>query len=243
MKKTPAKRPTKKKVTKPATKYRQRVLIEWIQDRSGSMRATWTEDLNGFKVFVQDLLKDDSVDQYLSLTCFDTVVERPLSCVPLAEVKPEILAEYGPRGGTALYDALGTALKSIEARESDFDKIIVVVVTDGEENSSRSFTKTALNGMVDGRLQTNKYTFTYLGTQPETWGDAQSLGVSAGNSVKMSASGLHRGSTYAVTAASLNAFKSSEFTMTRSLYADYGDKAVMGSINMCVADDTPSDKK
>lgn len=235
----------KKKVKRPkkTPKYRSRVLIEWIMDRSGSMQSTWSEDLNGFKAFVEKLRSDDSVDQFFSLTTFDTLIDRPLVCLPLDQVKPEILADYGPRGGTALYDALGTALLDIETRENDFDKIIVVVVTDGFNNSSRTYSKTQLNAIVDKRLQTGKYTFTYLGTQPETWAEseAKGLGMWAAGTIQMSGQAIHRAGTYTVVADSLNAFKAAPERSTRSLYASYADPVAMACFDMKIADDTDLD--
>lgn len=229
-----AKKKTKKKIVKP--KYRQRVLFEMIHDRSGSMRETWDENLSGFDVFVQDLVKDNSVDQFLSLTVFDTLVDRPLHCKPLSQVNPYILSHYPPRGMTSLYDAVGNSLEALKAIESDFDKIVVVIITDGQENASRIFNKATINDAIDKALAKGKYTFTYLGTQPETWNDASAIGMPSGNTVRYD-SELHAGSTYSIAAQALNGFKTSKMRFTRSLYADHGDAKAMLGANFEVAKD------
>ena len=216
-------------------KKKNRVLIEFIQDRSGSMSASWAETLNGFKVFVDDLAKQKGADHFLSLTTFDTLVDRPLSCVPIKSVKPGILAEYGPRGGTALYDALGDVLTGIDSRAAEFDKIIVVVVTDGQENSSGVFTKEAVNTLVDAKLQKGNYTFTYLGTQPETWNDASKIGFAAGQTVVWDR--RRTGSTYTVLAASLGNFTRSGEARTDSLFETYADSGSLQEANMQVVTD------
>ncbi|PYR96917.1 MAG: hypothetical protein DMG12_25225, partial [Acidobacteria bacterium] len=93
-----------------------KVLVNFIQDRSGSMASVWEETMNGFKVFIKDL-KDkglqDGVDYLFSLTVFDTVIETPLLAVPIETVPEDALGKYGPRGSTALYDATGKTLEAI----------------------------------------------------------------------------------------------------------------------------------
>ena len=225
---------TKKKgVTK---KYKPTVLVAFIQDRSGSMSPQWHETLNGFKVFVNSLRKQTDVKYFFSLTCFDTVIEMPLRIVPLTGVNETILAQYGPRGGTSLYDAVGQTLADIRNLSSDFDKVIVVIVTDGAENASQIWNKDTLHTAVDSDLSTGKYTFTYLGAQPETWSDAARAGLAfAGSTVVYDQNRTIN--TYACVAASLNAFSASPGRRTSSLYRDFGDKSLMRSANMVIVDD------
>ena len=44
---------------------------------------------------------------------------------------------YRPNGNTALLDAIGNTVQTINT--DGFDKIITVIMTDGEENSSREW--------------------------------------------------------------------------------------------------------
>ena len=79
---------------------RTRVLVNFIQDRSGSMASVWQETVNGFKQFIKDLKEkgdQDGVDYLLSLTVFDTLIETPLLAVSLDEVPEDALAKHGPR--------------------------------------------------------------------------------------------------------------------------------------------------
>jgi uncharacterized protein YegL len=160
-----------------------KVLVNFIQDRSGSMQSVWEETLSGFKKFVQDLragAANHGVEYLFSLTTFDTLVETPVAIQPIASVDVDVLAQHGPRGSTALYDAVGSTIQNTHANRHGADKIIVVIVTDGHENSSREWDKDKLHAAVDARLNEGNWTFTYLGTQPETWDDASVLGVAAG---------------------------------------------------------------
>lgn len=223
----------------------KKILVSFIQDRSGSMSSVWDETLSGFKAYVeglqQDEKKDDEVEYLFSLTTFDTVIDVPLIGVKIADVQPEILKGYGPRGMTALYDGVGKTLQALDENNNlSFDKAIVVIVTDGQENSSREWSKTALHAAIDERIKRGNWSFTYLGTQPETWDDAQSLGVGAGASATYNAQNAAQ--TYGtVAAASVNMARSA-FASSSSFLADNLTKSVRASVGMRTVLDDADDK-
>src|SRR5690349_9033083 len=92
-----------------------KVLVNFIQDRSGSMQSVWQETLSGFKTFLEDLrasAQKDGVEYLFSLTTFDTLVETPIAVQAIESVDANILAQHGPRGSTALYDAVGSTIRN-----------------------------------------------------------------------------------------------------------------------------------
>jgi uncharacterized protein YegL len=199
-----------------------RVLVQFIQDRSGSMASVWDETRSGFKSFVNDLKQKgaaDGVEYLFSLTTFDTLVETPVVARPIAELKGDELDPHGPRGSTALYDAVGTTIKNTETSNHAADKIIVVIVTDGQENSSREWTKEGLHSAIDAKLNAGNWTFTYLGTQPETWDDAAKIGVTAG--AVRSYTPAMANQAYAATASAVHGLAISAQIFSRSLMNDY----------------------
>jgi uncharacterized protein YegL len=216
---------------------KKKVLVNFIQDRSGSMSGVWTETLSGFKKFVEDLAEGekDGVEYLFSLTTFDTLVETPLIAVPLSKVDKNILSLHGPRGGTALYDAVGTTIKNTEDNRHGADKIIVVIVTDGHENSSREWTKDSLHVSIEAKLTAGDWTFTYLGTQPETWDDASAVGISSGSSVNYTGTMAH--AAYATVADSVNAISASATMGTRSLMRDFSKVETRRAAGMSLRED------
>lgn len=199
-----------------------KVLVNFIQDRSGSMASVWNETLSGFKKFVEDLRKganEDKVEYLFSLTTFDTVVDRPIVAESIDKVDLNVLSGYGPRGATALYDAVGLTIRETEKDSKGADKIIVVIVTDGQENSSREWSKDALHQAVEDKLKAGNWTFTYLGTQPETWDDASALGVAVG-AVASYTPTMARAA-YACTSNAVHKLASSKRMSSRSLMHDY----------------------
>jgi uncharacterized protein YegL len=215
-----------------------KVLVNFIQDRSGSMQSVWTETLNGFRTFVKDLKEKgqkDGVEYLFSLTTFDTVVDMPYKSVPLSSVDENILQSHGPRGSTALYDAVGATIQETDANRNGAEKVIVVVVTDGHENSSREWTKERLHIAVDAKLNAGDWTFTYLGTQPETWDDAAALGVGAGS--VSSYTPTMASAAYQTAAHAVSSLASSHRTQSRSLMKDYVTPSMAASSGMALDPD------
>src|SRR5258708_2087701 len=108
----------------------KKVLVNFIQDRSGSMSSVWAETLSGYKKFVEDLRDNqvkDGVEYLFSLTTFDTLVETPFIAKPVSEVDIDGLKQHGPRGSTALYDAVGMTIKNTEDNRHGAEKIICVI--------------------------------------------------------------------------------------------------------------------
>lgn len=222
---------------------KQRVLVSFLQDRSGSMNSNWSETLNGFKVFVKDLQSDAvEVDYSFSLTTFDTLIDKPYQATPIAQVDPDILAGFGPRGGTSLYDAMGATIEDITRLANDFDKIIMVIVTDGGENTSRAFNKDKIHTLVDECLKTDRWTFQYLGTQPETWGDAGNIGLGVGSTMTFSNIGAQGAAAYNVTSDGIKNFSKSAFTSTNNLGSRYAGAAMREAACMVSVDDGTADK-
>jgi uncharacterized protein YegL len=204
-----------------------KVLVNFIQDRSGSMQSVWAETLSGFRKFVADLRVSavrDGVDYLFSLTTFDTVVETPVAIQPIESVDPAILAQHGPRGSTALYDAVGSTIQNTDANRHGAEKIIIVIVTDGHENSSREWNKDNLHTAIDSRLKAGNWTFTYLGTQPETWDDAATLSLAAGAAARYTPTMAQ--AAYSALASSVSRLAADKSRLaSESLMADYLSKA------------------
>ena len=218
----------------------QKVLVNFIQDRSGSMGTVWAETLSGFAAFVENLKAKgvkDGVEYLFSLTTFDTLIETPYVAKPIAEVSKDELSQYGPRGATALYDAVGKTIEATAADAKGADKIICVIVTDGQENSSREWSKDALNAVIAAKLALGNWTFTYLGTQPETWDDAQALGIAVGATAGYQ--GRMAQSAYAAVSHAVHTLAASSDRQSKNLFASrHASAARMRAAGMTIQPET-----
>lgn len=213
---------------------KQKVHVLFIQDRSGSMSGQWGEVLSGYKTFVEGLKNGEAeaVDYSFSLTTFDTLIDLPIKGKSIQEVSGEELKNYPPRGCTALYDAVG---KTIAGVNETADKFICVIVTDGYENASREWTKESLHAAIDAKIKLGNWTFTYLGTQPETWNDATSIGVGVGATVTYNPARSH--DTYRYMGQVVNSFASSACGQSMNLMCDdrFTDNKAADAIGMKTA--------
>lgn len=178
-----------KVTSKPTKKIKADTIISVLMDMSGSMAHLTNATLEGLNSYLETQRKDKSSDEVVvSITVFDSSwnevhVTTPFNLVPLSEL-PEITTKhYHPRGGTPLYDAIGTVVerteKALEGIEGNPD-VLLVIITDGEENSSLSLSQKDAKVLIENK-QGEGWTPVYLGANHDAWQAGNSLGIAAGN--------------------------------------------------------------
>lgn len=161
------------------------VLVLVILDESGSMGNKRSDVIGGFNQFLIDQ-KKDSTPCRLMLTKFNTVCTSVefgngsgKSKISNIQDIPELTEKtYLPGGNTALYDAVAETIRNAEREKKDDERVLCVVVTDGEENSSRETTLEQIKELIQQRAETQGWTFLYIGENPEKW--AAGIGVPIG---------------------------------------------------------------
>lgn len=155
--------------------------LSLIVDRSGSMNSCWSEAVNGLEEFrkTQAALPGKAT---MTLVVFDTEVDVILNKEPLEKVEPmnRVLAQHGPRGCTALYDAISRGAQAFGTIGKN-DRALLLILTDGHENASTETTKEAATAIIKGLEATGRWTTTYLSSSPTAWADAAVFGVNVGN--------------------------------------------------------------
>ena len=159
--------------------------VTFILDRSGSMSNTWNDVVGGYKTFIEDQKKEVGKCTF-SLVTFDNTIEIKEDFKDIAEVS-DILDTH-PRGGTALYDALGSSIVALGEKLAAMDenerpsKVLIVLQTDGEENSSREFNSKTIQELVQKQTDEFKWQFMFLGADKDCLNKAVSMmGINAGN--------------------------------------------------------------
>ncbi len=188
-----------------------------LLDRSGSMETIKGDMEGGFNGFIADQQKHPSACR-VTLAQFDThSTDIVYEAKPLADV-PALKLE--PRGGTPLLDAMGKIIGQVTDRlaltkgPARPDRVLFLVITDGEENASHQFTKEQIRTLVKERTD-DGWAFSFLGANVDAFAEAGSLGVAAAATanyvpdaagvkhayaaVAMAASGFRSGATYTVT--------------------------------------------
>lgn len=96
--------------------------------------------------------------------------------VPIAEVRDLTEEDYLPDACSPLYDAMGRAIMALERKVQDGDRVLVTVVTDGEENDSQEYSLDAIRAMT-GRLRNKGWTFIYMGANQDADSVAAQLDI------------------------------------------------------------------
>ena len=161
--------------------------IAVLLDRSGSMGSVKGETISGFNYFLKEQ-KQAGDNASFTLVQFDSQSTDVVhEAKPVREVPDLNEDTYQPRGSTPLLDALGHTINSTgrtlaaipEANRPD--KVVFVVITDGEENASHTFTKTHVKQMIDHQTAKYNWQFVYLGANQDAFSEADAVGIAMGN--------------------------------------------------------------
>ncbi|HXY51843.1 MAG TPA: vWA domain-containing protein [Terriglobales bacterium] len=196
---------------------KQDVLVNVILDKSGSMASKLNDVIEGFNAYLAGLGEEKKVNYLFSLTLFDTQVVHRDVALPLAQVKKLDTKSYQPGGNTALNDAIGITVRKVDGERPKVDKIVTVIMTDGEENSSREWTHDAVKGLIEQKEKEGSWTFVFLGAGLEAWHQGRSYGVSAANVAQYNAEQYR--DVFTAVAAGTNAVSASPRLRSENLFA------------------------
>jgi len=131
-----------------------------LLDRSGSMAREWKSTLESINGYVKKL--EDDVNVFLA--AFDSSYGddwfKVIRKTTAKAFEPVTEYEVSPRGGTPLFDAAGKIMHQMISDNSK--KAVLVVMTDGEENSSREYSHSSVMSMIK-KLEEKDWPIVYLG--------------------------------------------------------------------------------
>jgi Mg-chelatase subunit ChlD len=156
-----------------------------VLDESGSMETAVRATIGAFNDQLEGTRSQKSVAATMSLVTFANepkIVHWKTNPDRVGLLTAQV---YRPRGGTALYDAIGLVLATDDADGTDqADTNLVVIITDGEENASRIFDHAAIAKLIDARkLRDNPWTFSYIGANHDVEKVARVLNIPISNTM------------------------------------------------------------
>lgn len=145
-----------------------------LLDESGSMGSIYEQALGGANETIQTIraaqASADDQKQFLTFVTFDSGDRESVRIVidtkPIEQVKDLTRDDYRPNGCTPLYDAMGRSLTALEQKVTDDDQVLVTIITDGMENSSREYSGASVCEIVK-RLRAKGWTFVYIGANQD----------------------------------------------------------------------------
>jgi hypothetical protein len=160
--------------------------IAVILDRTGSMESIRDDTIGGFNTFLNHQKAEPGVAT-ITLVQFDS--QNPYEIVhkfkALEEV-PELTREtFVPRASTPLLDAMGRGINDLEKSLVDMNedarprRVVMVIITDGKENSSHEFQKDQIKKMIKEKQEKSTWQFVFLSADLAAINDALASGVHA----------------------------------------------------------------
>lgn len=151
-----------------------------ILDESGSMQCIKTAAVNSVNETIQTIRaaekKHEDQEHYVSFVTFNNDVKTICDCVPVADVRELSEENYSPDCCTALYDAMGMSVNALRKKIGKEDKVLVTVVTDGEENASREYSGKAVKSLID-EMKSAGWVFAYIGANHDVEAAAGDISI------------------------------------------------------------------
>lgn len=161
--------------------------LAFLLDASGSMSAIKSDVEGGFDAFIADQ-RTQPGRCTVTLADFSGAGDYVVRYTgkDLADVEPLTLH---PRGMTALLDSIGRLVTEtgqwLEAMPEDQRPglVIVGIMTDGLENSSKEWTHAGIKALIEEQEKTYNWVFHYLGANQDAIEVGAGLGVRADSSL------------------------------------------------------------
>lgn len=187
------------------------VHLTLVLDRSGSMEKIRADVIGGVNALVAEQQAQPGTCKF-TMVMFDTQgYDYIHMATDIHQVSPIGEADFVPRSGTNLYDAIGRAVTELDVRvgaKNSPEVQIFAIFTDGEENSSRSYTRDQIFIMIEEH-QAKGWTFTYLGANQDAYAQSASMGISRGSTQAYAGDGAGAHVAYTSLAANVTAARSS----------------------------------
>ncbi|NLE23986.1 MAG: hypothetical protein GX625_01380 [Clostridiaceae bacterium] len=156
--------------------------LVFILDKSGSMGGLETDTIGGYNTMLK---KQQMVDGecYITTVLFDNNYELLHDRIDIKAVSPITEKEYQVGGSTALLDAIGRTIHKIgnaqrhTANDYRAEKVMFVIITDGEENSSREYSSDKVKAQIERQKTKYGWEFIFLGANIDAVQTASRFGI------------------------------------------------------------------
>ena len=165
--------------------------IIFVLDKSGSMHSVVDDTIGGFNQFLKDQqeIPGEAVFTFIE---FDHRYQVLETAELLENVQNLTNETYKPSGSTALLDAVGRTINETVNRHAELPdskrpgKVMLVVLTDGEENSSREYRELKEIAAMVGEREDAGWDVLFLGADIDAWADGGKMGFSKAVSMNKS---------------------------------------------------------
>lgn len=148
-----------------------------VLDKSGSMSMISGKILQSVNSLIDEqkaLSEKLNDDATLTIITFSTETQTVMKNVPFKNARHLEPEEYYTDGNTALHDAIGIGITQHEGEKN----VVFVIVTDGQENSSRLWDRQKVNKAIEAKKDAG-WSFIYLANDFRVSEAGDGMGISA----------------------------------------------------------------
>ena len=156
--------------------------LVFILDKSGSMSGLEKDTIGGYNSMLEQQKNLDG-ECVITTVLFDNHYELLHDRIDIRAVAPITEKEYRVGGSTALLDAIGKTIHKIgnvqknTADDYRAEKVMFVIITDGEENSSREYSSDMVKKMIFRQKERYGWEFIFLGANIDAVETASRFGI------------------------------------------------------------------
>ncbi|MDD3570191.1 MAG: hypothetical protein PHY44_03720 [Lachnospiraceae bacterium] len=156
--------------------------LVFILDRSGSMSGLESDTIGGYNALLEKQ-KTEPGEAIITTVLFDDKIEFLHERIDLRCIAPITDEEYFVRGSTALLDAIGITINKIGnvqkhvAEDERAEHVMIVITTDGMENSSQEFSYKKVRKMIEYQKSKYGWEFIFLGANIDAIATAERFGI------------------------------------------------------------------
>lgn len=143
--------------------------VVFILDRSGSMKGVESDTIGGYNGYLDSMRGKNAL---VTTILFDHEYKVLVDRVNIDNVPKLSKKNYKARGATALLDAIGKTI--IHLDKLNPKKVLFIITTDGEENSSVEYNKSQIKELIEGH---SNWEFIYLGADIDSYSEAGDIGI------------------------------------------------------------------
>ena len=177
--------------------------IIYVLDRSGSMWHLAHDAAGGYNAFLAEQRAKEDGEYRITTVLFNDEAQTITYHLDVRNASDLTLDRYNPRDTTALLDAVGKTIDDAGEyyaslpEEERPAKVIFVIMTDGQENSSRHYNHNKVKEMIQHQESKYGWTFLFVGAGIDAYESSAGIGISSINTVSVSATDRGIGNMYA----------------------------------------------
>ena len=162
--------------------------LVFILDKSGSMSGLENDTIGGFNSMLEQQKKVGG-QCIITTVLFDNRYELLHDRMDLRAIRPITRREYSVGGSTALLDAMGKTIHKIATAQKNTaedyraEKVMFVIITDGEDNASRYYSSVQVKDMIRRQKERYGWEFIFLGANIDAVETAGRFGINADRAV------------------------------------------------------------